>query len=527
MRRTLLLPLVLLAFVAVACVNFQRWQKSQTQMLREIELQDVAKSWCQTIRASQVIPVYPLTEDLMPGDVFLVERTIDDQHEEYTRRGFLPLDYHVARLEPDGYQKFYENSVLPVMGAAQPWPIPRGWMRPDGGLPERDGSWNEAPRAAFPSYSFSVKAGGGFNLAVPVSGVPVGMSLMAAQSASGTVSFKDAKTIGVDIMSAYKDLKKWCEDPGHRRALLPYVSTPEKPSYLRVVTRVYLIGSIDVSLNASQSGGAGLDLGVPKPVPGSEAPETAEGEAAKTAGELYAKNLESINAALKEGIGEAGGSLRVTSASANTVSLRETFHPPLVVGYLGFDCEILPGADVGDPCPTRLTLEDPTLAARLVAADRLSAVEIDNLGLAAVDLIREVVKPREEGDGRPELPASLKDSGEAIVSACDDLWRYARPGTPVYKKSLAGVSRSLYRRPNPDEENPGYKIFREFKGGLRTSLKAIDDQLAAGSGDAGQLKSDRAIVAGLHEARPWAVDEEVALRSALQWVSRFGITSVD
>ena len=36
-------------------------------------MEGVAKGWCETIRASQVVPVYPLTQDLLVGDVFLVQ----------------------------------------------------------------------------------------------------------------------------------------------------------------------------------------------------------------------------------------------------------------------------------------------------------------------------------------------------------------------------------------------------------------------------------------------------------------------
>jgi hypothetical protein len=39
----------------------------------ERQVQQAAKDWCMTIRGSQVIPVYPLTEDIQPGDIFLVQ----------------------------------------------------------------------------------------------------------------------------------------------------------------------------------------------------------------------------------------------------------------------------------------------------------------------------------------------------------------------------------------------------------------------------------------------------------------------
>ena len=79
---------------------------------KKCQLEHVARDWCLTIRASQVIPVYPLTEDVQPGDVFLVQVPIDKQQDEYDQNGFLPLDNHIARINPDGYANFYRNSFL-------------------------------------------------------------------------------------------------------------------------------------------------------------------------------------------------------------------------------------------------------------------------------------------------------------------------------------------------------------------------------------------------------------------------------
>jgi len=45
-------------------------------------LEGVAKGWCETIRASQIIPVYPLTQDLTVGDVFLVQTLIFKQSDD-------------------------------------------------------------------------------------------------------------------------------------------------------------------------------------------------------------------------------------------------------------------------------------------------------------------------------------------------------------------------------------------------------------------------------------------------------------
>ena len=80
---------------------------------KKLELEKVAKDWCLTIRASQVIPVYPLTEDIQPGDVFLVTTPVGKQAKRYNERGFLPLDNLMTRLDVnDDYSSFYEDSYL-------------------------------------------------------------------------------------------------------------------------------------------------------------------------------------------------------------------------------------------------------------------------------------------------------------------------------------------------------------------------------------------------------------------------------
>jgi hypothetical protein len=91
------------------------------------ELQRVARDWSMVVRASQILPVYPLTEDLQPGDVFLVQVTVDEQAKTYRERGFLMLDNLVFRLNPRGYESFYRQSF--EAGGAQ-HPLPREWLTP-------------------------------------------------------------------------------------------------------------------------------------------------------------------------------------------------------------------------------------------------------------------------------------------------------------------------------------------------------------------------------------------------------------
>src|SRR5438876_2400605 len=125
---------------------------------KKCQLEHIAKDWCMTIRASQVIPVYPLTEDIQPGDVFLVQVPVDRQQQVYDDKGFLPLDNHIARLNPKGYTNFYANSFL--AGVTNPL-LPRDWAHPVNANAADTNSqyWAPAPRAAFPSYSFAVRRG--------------------------------------------------------------------------------------------------------------------------------------------------------------------------------------------------------------------------------------------------------------------------------------------------------------------------------------------------------------------------------
>ncbi len=343
-----------LRLVITASLILMIWAGCATQ-LRNREMEQVAKDWSMVIRASQVIPVYPLTEDLQPGDVFLVQLPIDHQHEIYTQRGFLPLDNMIHRINPTGYKRFYEKSFS---AGDSDKPLPKHWLTP--GKPE---AWSEAPYASFPTYSFSVRSGGGFNLALPVQGVPVGLSLMGGDAAQGTVTIADAHTYGVDTVSLHRDVLAWARD--NRAFLSDFAPQDDKENYLRVITRVYLTGRLNISLQSSRSLGGAVSGGAPKPVdlmvpsPGSDPQEVTL--------ESYKKNIEALNKMLEEGLKKIklagvdrflpGATVKVVSASAGSISLLETFNRPVVIGYLGFDMAIGPGGVLGPPIPTHAVLE--------------------------------------------------------------------------------------------------------------------------------------------------------------------------
>ncbi len=336
-----------------------------TERLSGDQLARVAKDWALGIRASQIIPVYPLTEDLQPGDVFLVQTPVEEQERIYLEKGFLPLENMAARLHPRGYGEFYRGWPAIVDGELAP---PRPWQ-----FPTADGSadFARAPLAAFPTYNFSVSRSGGFSLALPVQSVPVGLNLLDTASANGTITLKDAYTYGLPARVLHDVVRIW--SLGSRDYLKQFVSvvpaagdkSPRKDFYLRVVNRVYLVKTVDVTLFANRASAADASAGVPGKV---DLLNIGNGtEAAKRFDEVNkvlarASGPKADNAAVADETAgappiAAGGSVRVAMATSRSVSLVESFARPLVIGYLATDYRILPDGELDAPVSVLPMLE--------------------------------------------------------------------------------------------------------------------------------------------------------------------------
>lgn len=347
-----------------------------TVRARSTELARVAKDWCLAIRASQVMPVYPLSEDIQPGDVFLVRQTAAQEIAEYQAKGFLPMENLIARLQPEVYSQFYLDSY----GIKGHTDTPRHWQFP---APPRISAWDSAPHAAFPTYSFSIKRGEGLSLAVPISGVPVGLSIMNSREAHGTVEIADARTYGVDLYHVAHLVDRWAAT---RRTFLKAFSPqlPGEKHYLRAVTRVYLTGRLNVSLFNDEARGAAATVGTNSPATGS----------LDLTSQNAAANFAQVNKILNPDTAGVGGSLKVTAASSRSVTLTETFPRPLVIGYLAIDLPIEAEGRLGPPVPTGARLNDtpvlPTAPAMAFDEDestKLISAWLDKAGHR--DLLRE------------------------------------------------------------------------------------------------------------------------------------------
>lgn len=359
MTASLRLCLVLYSMVSFALLS------GCASQLRKNQLESVAKDWSYVVRASQVIPVYPLTEDLQPGDILLVSTPIDQQQKIYEMKGFLPLDQLLKRLNPGDYKAFYHDRY----GTADGKIPPANWQEIiiDGNV--RKTQWELAPNVAFPSYNFEVNTGSGMNLAIPIQGVPIALGMMNSAKAKGAMNIGRSYTFGLDNATLKANVDEWAD---RNRDLLRWYRPAEdkdgkkRHQFLRVVSRVYAISDINVTVQNDQAVrgelGGGADKEIALPILKD-----------KAAAQNYQDTLSVFNNLLNDQL--PGGKVKVASASSRSVTLNEHFDRPLVIGYVGFDMPILEGGRLGAPISTLAQLTDvPVIpAAERTASYRVAA----------------------------------------------------------------------------------------------------------------------------------------------------------
>jgi hypothetical protein len=420
------------------------------------ELQRVARDWSMVVRASQILPVYPMTEDLQPGDIFLVQVTVDEQAKTYRERGFLPLDNLVFRLNPRGYESFYRQSF--EAGGSQ-HPLPKEWLTP--GKAE---AWVLAPNASFPTYAFSARRGGGFNVALPVQGIPIGLSLLGGDATQGTITIAEARTYGVDTMSLQDDVRRWAE--ANRSVLQAYAGDGERTNYLRVVSRVYLTGRVNVALQSSQSSGGTASGGASKPV--ELVAPTATADPQKNTLDAYTSNIEKLNSMIEKAMARAGGStlapggtVKVVAASSGSITIAEDFARPVVIGYLGFDMAIGPGGVLGPPMPTHAVLErgvSPALRGDLgvrLASTAAMAADYQTLKMLAA-----------KGDAGARGFVTDLDALGSLVPA-------AYPCNILGQRNPGGPLEAVWAKGRPLDVGTGFDRVMTYRGRLYTSIAAI------------------------------------------------------
>ncbi|CAM3128180.1 hypothetical protein ACU5P1_14550 [Pseudomonas plecoglossicida] len=339
-------------------------------------LERVAKDWSMTVRASQVMPIYPLEEDIRPGDIYISNNSINTEMETWEKKGFLPLVNRYARIpiSQEQYNYFFSNSFTQV--------DPPSFYRPS--------------KAAFPSYNFSVDNRGSLGLAIPLNSVPVALAASGAQGATGSVVLKDATSQGLPDQIMNEILWTWAN---RQKTSLAYMaSISSEPTILRVITRTFSIQGATVSLTFDETSGTTLQAGAPvsspellssseenykslitylntqlelkkadtalgdtpavPPVPeeASSNPEIAalQADIARVNNLRTQQQLNSLRGQITnlesqrkyDGYVLPGGSFRVAARSERGITMDETFDKPLVLGYWATEYLILPSGGI-------------------------------------------------------------------------------------------------------------------------------------------------------------------------------------
>jgi hypothetical protein len=159
---------------------------------------------------------------------------------------------------------------------------------------------------------------------------------------------KDAYTYGLDQVNLQNQLLDWAS--GNAAFLNQLAPAAGSTNYLRMISRIYLVGGVNVQVNSAASGSGSVSGGADKPVnlPNLSGTNTVES---------YNNALSALSSSLSTALNAPGGTLKVAAASSRSVSLDEKFPRPLVVGYLGFDIAILHNGKLGLPRDTLLKLK--------------------------------------------------------------------------------------------------------------------------------------------------------------------------
>jgi hypothetical protein len=434
-----------------------------------------------------------LTEDLQPGDVFLVQIPIQKQEQLYKERGFVPLDQLVVRLQNLDYGRFYFPAYFkqyyPGKALERPQPDPNSKERRFRDAP--------LPMAAFPTYSFKIDMSTGLQIAIPVKGIPVGLGLMNAESATGSVTISDGMTYAIGTDEALRSLYDWADDPEVRQMLRDVQLTTEGEVYLRVVTRIYLMGAVETNLLRRQIGSAGMDVG--------QAPsvdlinlKAETGADANAVVKAYGNFLEELSKPLAGAV--PGGSLRIAWASRNMVVLKEKFPRLLAIGYLGFDVGIIKDGTLGPPIATRDHI-DPDLALRPLPQPAKGPVAWATIFNLYRMLTATEASPEEK---------QLADSMDVLFNEFD-----LPDGLVLYKMTLDDETGSYKLMPRPDRgaydkgELKGFQRLNALYGVLSDSIDALNDGIAAQ-----QSNSDTALE--LLRQYQSHLDQQKRLRQSLQ-----------
>ncbi|WP_147820789.1 hypothetical protein [Salidesulfovibrio onnuriiensis] len=370
----------------------------------------MAKYWFHVVRGTQVFPLNPLREDLMPGDVFLVNQTSLAESNAAKDEGYLPQDHRVTRLDL-GSREMSDPCF-------------------------HDGVWQEYA-AAFPSFSFSVDRGTGFNLNLPVDGIPVGLGFVQSEKVVVSMSISNATSFGLPVHDLNGALEDWCGK--HKEYLAEQKLHSRQPVLLRVVSRVFRTRGVTASIMGVDSMGGKVAAGGDAftETPSANMTEVLP-EAIKSddAAERFAQLAGQLGKVVPRNVPLPGGSATYMRGSKDSVVMRQTFDRPLAIGYIAFDVVVLDGGGISVPMGAQQNLDglyDVNVGSRdkmdyYILRDYMKTMSLVSQYSIALDYEsylrgQELLGESYAGDLKKGLDLVQKKSGDEVATeALGDFW---------------------------------------------------------------------------------------------------------
>jgi hypothetical protein len=175
----------------------------------------------------------------------------------------------------------------------------------------------------------------------------------------------------VDLASLNEVVDTWAKDEKIKALLAPYGTPVDTEggdaNYVRIVSRVFLVKKVSVTVLSGDSASGGAQFG------GAEVP-AAQILTDKSAAESATQAVDRINESLAKvktaeinpPVPAPGApllkampsvSVRVVQATKRSISMEEEFARPVAIGYLAVDRQILPEGKLGPPLHTLVRLK--------------------------------------------------------------------------------------------------------------------------------------------------------------------------
>ncbi|KMZ13840.1 hypothetical protein BHUM_02044c [Candidatus Burkholderia humilis] len=325
----------------------------------------VVEQWCHAMHRYNINPVYPPTEDFHVGDIIgFSADAVEGESSTCPLFGAVKVAYVPMR---DELEKYYQNVAVFPETAPPPKEDGALWRQlpagascddttcsgPANGLESvfKDaGPTTHLPIVAFPGLTLRSETSSGVSSALPARIAEFLFGASGSANDSVTIKIRSAQTYGVPAAVALDALRRHCDV--HKRTAFDCLNNDviqelaslrgkqSKTTNVSLVYRVYLIRSIEYTLNASSAVGAEakalIDGALEKQSASSDqetAPSKADTETA--ASETEADRQRRMRALTTNVTGKTipGGTFTATASSNGSITLVETFVRLIAIGY--------------------------------------------------------------------------------------------------------------------------------------------------------------------------------------------------